>query len=153
MPKGFQKGNAFLSRAPKGALIIFKAPKSLPPNEGCDMCDKLLFLCTFCAAAVTTPRFCRAVPGIFGSFHQGIRGRNTMPAKRTRCLSTNKKCKIVGDSPVCRALDSDGFADIKAAIMACSSYTSTLSVGDALRLNLGTPNEVLRSIERAFAVS
>ena len=63
MPKGLQKGNAFSPRAPKGARIKSKAPrassapsskKRLPPNEGCDMCDKLLFLCTICTAAVTT---------------------------------------------------------------------------------------------------
>jgi hypothetical protein len=112
------------------------------------MCDKLNFLCTFCAAAVTTLRFCRAVAGIHGSFYQGIRGRITMPAKCTRSMSSNRKCKIVGDSPVRRALDSDGFADIKAAIMAYSSYTSTLPVGDERRFNQGTPNEVFRSIER-----
>jgi len=43
--------------------------------------------------------------------------------------------------------------DLKAAIMAYSSYTSILPNGDARRFNLGTPSEVLRSIERAFAVS
>jgi hypothetical protein len=69
-------------------------------------------------------------------------------------MSSNKKGKIVGDSPkMCRALDSHGFVDLKAAIMAYSSYTSILPIGDARLFNLGTPNEVFRSIERAFAVS
>jgi hypothetical protein len=57
--------------------------------------------------------------------------------------------KIAGDSPeICR-----GFADLKAAIMAYSACTSVLPVGDARRFNLGTPNEVFRSIERAFAAA
>ena len=34
------------------ALWVFLATA---PNEGCDMCYKLLFLCTMCAAAVSTP--------------------------------------------------------------------------------------------------
>lgn len=54
---------------------------------------------------------------------------------------------------MCRALDSHGFADLKAALMAYSSYTSVLPIGDPRRFNLGTPNEVFRSIERAFAVA
>jgi hypothetical protein len=96
---------------------------------------------------MTTLRFCRAAAGIHGSFYQGICGRITMPAKRTLSLSSNRKCKIVGDSPVRWALDSNGFADIKAAIMAYSPYTSTLPVGDERRFNQGTPNKMLRSIE------
>jgi hypothetical protein len=61
--------------------------------------------------------------------------------------------KIVGGSPeMCRAINSHGFANLKAAIMAYSPYTYVLPIGDARRFNLGTPNKVLRSTERAFAV-
>ena len=78
--------------------------------------------------------------------------------RQIRNITANKgtryEGKIVGDSPeMCRALDSHGFADLKAAIMAYSYYTSDLPIGDARRFNLGTPNEVFRSIERAFAVA
>jgi hypothetical protein len=37
---------------------------------------------------------------------------------------------------MCWALYSNGFADIMAAIMAYSAYTSDLPAGDASRLNL-----------------
>ena len=58
--------------------------------------------------------------------------------RQIRNITANKgtryEGKIVGDSPeMCRALDSHGFADLKAAIMACSSYTSVLPIGDARR--------------------
>jgi hypothetical protein len=65
MPKCFQKANKYSSKAHKGARAKGKAPrasntpnskKRLPPNDGCDMCARLLFLCTVCvAAAGTTP--------------------------------------------------------------------------------------------------
>jgi hypothetical protein len=54
---------------------------------------------------------------------------------------------------MCRTLDSHGLAYLKAAIMAYSSYTYVLPIGDARRFGLGAPNEVFRSIERAFAVA
>jgi hypothetical protein len=78
--------------------------------------------------------------------------------RQIRNITANKgtryEGKIVGDSPeMYRALDSHGFADLKAAIMAYSSCTSVLPVGDARRFNLGAPNVVFRSIERAFAVA
>jgi hypothetical protein len=77
-------------------------------------------------------------------------------------MAASRRCTIAfffehtyGAPPeeMCRALDSHGFADLKAAIMAYSSYTSVLLIGDARHFNLGTPNEVFRSIERAFAVA
>jgi hypothetical protein len=73
--------------------------------------------------------------------------------RQIRNITANKGTrydgKIVGDSPVmCR-----GLADLKAAIMAYSSYTSVIPIGDTRCFKLGTPNEVLRFIERAFAVA
>jgi hypothetical protein len=77
--------------------------------------------------------------------------------RQIRNITANKgtryEGKIVGDSPeMCRAIDYQGFADLKAAVTAYSSYTYSFPIGDARRFNLGTPNEVFRSIERAFAV-
>ena len=61
----------------------------------------------------------------------------------------------MGDSPeMCRALDSHGFADLKAAIVKCgASFTSLCSAGDPRRFNLGTPPELFRSIQRTWAVA
>jgi len=65
MPKDFQKANRYSSKAHKGARTKDKAPraastpnskKRLAPNYGCDMCDRLLFLCTVCVAAAGTTR-------------------------------------------------------------------------------------------------
>jgi len=52
-----------------------------------------------------------------------------------------------------RALDSHGFADLKAAILAYSSFTSVYAAEDPRRLKLGTSDEVFRSIERAWTVA
>jgi hypothetical protein len=72
----------------------------------------------------------------------------------TANLGTRYAGKIVGDSPeMCRALDSHGFADLKAAIYKYASLTSVCPLGDPRRFNLGTPAEVLRCIKRAFAVA
>jgi hypothetical protein len=72
----------------------------------------------------------------------------------TANLGTRYAGKIVGDSPeMCRALDSHGFADLKAAIYKYASLTSVYPLGDPRRFNLGTPAEVLRCIKRAFAVA
>jgi len=54
---------------------------------------------------------------------------------------------------MCRALDSHGFADLKAAILAYSSFTSVYAVDDPRRFKLGKPDEVFRSTERAWAVA
>ena len=54
---------------------------------------------------------------------------------------------------MCRALDSHGFADLKAAIYKYASLTSMYPLGDLRRFNLGTPAEVFRCIERAFSVA
>mmetsp|Transcript_9144 Transcript_9144/g.20621 ORF Transcript_9144/g.20621 Transcript_9144/m.20621 type:complete len:210 (+) Transcript_9144:182-811(+) len=67
----------------------------------------------------------------------------------TANVGTRYEGKIVGDSPeMCRALDSHGFADLKAAVMAYSSLTSVYEIADSRRFKLGTPAEVYRSIER-----
>ncbi len=51
---------------------------------------------------------------------------------------------------MCRALDSHGFADLKAAIYKCAFLTSIYPLADPRRFNLGTPAEALRCIERAL---
>ena len=67
---------------------------------------------------------------------------------------TRYEGKIVGDSlEMCRALDSHGFADLKAAVFAYSSVTSVYAVDDPRRFKLGTPDELFRSIERAWTVA
>ena len=72
----------------------------------------------------------------------------------TANFGTRYEGKIVGDSPeMCRAPDSHGFADLKAAVMAYPSLNSVYEIADSRRLKLGTPAEVNRSIERAFAVA
>jgi hypothetical protein len=78
--------------------------------------------------------------------------------RQIRNIDANKgtryEGKIVGDSPdMHRALDSHGYADLKAAVLAYSSFTSVYAVDDPRRFKLGTPDEVLRSIERAWAVA
>ena len=78
--------------------------------------------------------------------------------RQIRNINANKgtryEGKIVGDSPeMCRALDSHGFADLEAAILAYSSFTSVYAVDDPRRFKLGTPDEVFRSIERAWDVA
>ena len=79
-----------------------------------------------------------------------------MAHRQIRNISANigarYELKIVGDSPeMYRGLDSHGFADLKAAVMAYASYTSVYPYkDDRRRFNLGTPAEVFRSIERAW---
>ena len=78
--------------------------------------------------------------------------------RQIRNIDANKgtryEGKIVGDSPeMCRALDSHGFADLKAAVFAYSSFTSVYAVDDPRRFKLGTPNELFRRIERAWTVA
>ena len=78
--------------------------------------------------------------------------------RQVRNITANKgtryENKIVGDSPeMCRALDSHGFADLKAAIVKCASFTSLYPAGDPRRCNLGTPPELFRSIQRTWAVA
>jgi hypothetical protein len=56
--------------------------------------------------------------------------------RQIRSITANKgaryKGKIVGGSPeMCRAIDSQGFADLKAAIMVYSYYTYVLTIGKA----------------------
>jgi len=73
--------------------------------------------------------------------------------RQIRNITANKGTrydgKIVGYSPEMYR----GFADLKAAIMAHSAYTTAFPIGDAHRFNLGTPNEVPRFIERAYAAA
>jgi hypothetical protein len=73
----------------------------------------------------------------------------------TANVGTRYVVKIIGDSPeMCRGLDFHGFADLKAAVMTCASYTSVYpDKDDPRRFNLGTPAEVFGSIERAWAVA
>jgi hypothetical protein len=78
--------------------------------------------------------------------------------RQIRNIDANKgtryEGKIVGDSPeMHRALDSHGYADLKAAVLAYSSFNSVYAVDDPRRFKLGTPGEVLRSIERAWTVA
>lgn len=54
---------------------------------------------------------------------------------------------------MCRALDSHGFADLKAAILSYVSFTSCYDNDDPQKFNLGTPDAVFSSIERAFTVA
>jgi hypothetical protein len=75
--------------------------------------------------------------------------RNTTANKGTRY-----ERKIVGDSPeMCRALDSHGFADLKAGLIKYASFTSLYSTDDPRRFHLGTPNQLLSSIERTWRVT
>ena len=78
--------------------------------------------------------------------------------RQIRNITANKgtryENKIVGDSPeMCRALDSHGFADLKAAIVKYASFTSLYPAGDPRRFNLGTPPELFHSIQRTWAVA
>ena len=78
--------------------------------------------------------------------------------RQIRNISANKGARyegrVVGDSPeMCRALDSQGVADLMAAIFAYSSFTSVYAVDDPRRFKLGTPDEVFRSTERARTVA
>ena len=75
--------------------------------------------------------------------------RNTVANKGTRY-----EHKIVGDSPeICRALDSHGFAYLKAGIITYASYTSLYDMDDPRRFHLGTPAQLLSSIERTWRVT
>jgi len=72
----------------------------------------------------------------------------------TANTGTRYEGKIVGDSPeMCRALDFHGFADLKAAILSYVSFTSYYDNDDPQKFNLGTPDAVFSSIERAFSVA
>jgi hypothetical protein len=72
--------------------------------------------------------------------------RNTVANKGTRY-----EHKIVGDSPeICRALDSHGFAYLKAGIITYASYTSLYDMDDPRRFHLGTPAQLFSSIERTW---
>jgi hypothetical protein len=59
-------------------------------------------------------------------------------------VGTRYEFKIFGDSPeMYRGLDSDGFADLKAAVIKYASRTSVYPDKDEPRhFNLGTPAEV-----------
>ena len=75
--------------------------------------------------------------------------RNTVANKGTRY-----EHKIVGDSPeICRALDSHGFAYLKAGIITYAPYTSLYDMDDPRRYHLGTPAQLLSSIERTWRVT
>jgi hypothetical protein len=53
-----------------------------------------------------------------------------------------------------RGLDSHGFTDLKAAVMTYASYISLYpDKNEPRHLNLGTPAEMFRSIERAWTVA
>jgi hypothetical protein len=86
----------------------------------------------------------------FSSFHGGLSAW-----WEAAIVGSRYEFKIVGESPeMCRGLDSHGFADLKAAVMAYASYTSVYpDKDDSRRFNLGTPAGVFRSIERAWAVA
>jgi hypothetical protein len=75
--------------------------------------------------------------------------RNTTANKGTRY-----EHKIVGDSPeMCRALDSHGFADLKAGLITYASFTSLYPADDPRRFHLGTPPQLLASIQRTWRVT
>jgi hypothetical protein len=75
--------------------------------------------------------------------------RNTTANKGTRYDG-----KIVGDSPeMCRALDSHGFADLKAGLLTYASFTSLYPEDDPRRFHLGTPPQLLASVERTWRVT
>jgi hypothetical protein len=102
---------------------------------------------TSTAAYAGTEALAQAHMRARGFEHRQI--RNTDANKGTRYEG-----KIVGDSAeMCRALDSHGYADLKAAVLAFSSFTSVYAVDDPRRFKLGIPDEVFRSIERAWTVA
>jgi hypothetical protein len=60
----------------------------------------------------------------------------------------------VGDSPkMCRALDSHGFADLKAGLLTYASFTCAYPKDDPGRFHLGSPPQLLASIERTWRVT
>jgi hypothetical protein len=72
----------------------------------------------------------------------------------TANVSTRYEGKIVGDSPeMCRALDSHGFADLKAGLITYASLTSLYPTDDPRCFHLGTPPQLLSSIERTWRVT
>ena len=78
--------------------------------------------------------------------------------RQIRNIDANKgtryERKIASDFPeTCRALDSHRDADLKAAVLAYSLFTSVYVADDPRRFKLGNPGEVLRSIERAWTVA
>ena len=57
--------------------------------------------------------------------------------------------KIVGNSPkMCRALDSHGFADLKAGLLTYASFTYVYPKDDPRRFHPVTLSQLLASIER-----
>ena len=87
--------------------------------------------------------------------HMERRGyKNRQLRNITANLDNRYAFKVVGDSPeICRALDSHVFADLKAALLKYSSLTSLYPVGDQRRFDLGTPAQLLSSLERAWDVA
>jgi hypothetical protein len=85
----------------------------------------------------------------------GLGMANRQIRNTTANVGARYEFKIVGDSPeMHRGLDSHGFADLKASVMTHASYTSVYPDSDEpRRFNLGTPAEVFRIIERAWAVA
>ena len=72
----------------------------------------------------------------------------------TANVGTRYEGKIVGDSPeMCRALDSHGFADLKAGLITYASFTSLYPTDDPRCFHLGTPPQLLSSIERTWRVT
>jgi len=72
----------------------------------------------------------------------------------TANIGTRYEGKIVVDSPeICRALDSHGFADLKAGLLTYASFTSLYTADDPRRFHLDTPPQLLASIERTWRVT
>ena len=59
--------------------------------------------------------------------------------------------KLCGNSPeICRALDSHGFADLKAAMAYHCALSSTYPIGDYRRFCMGTPTQVWSTMIRCW---
>ncbi len=87
--------------------------------------------------------------------HMEVRGfKNRQIRNITANKGTRYENKIVGDSPeMCRALDSHGFADLKAGIIKYASFTSLYPADDPRRFHLGTPQQLLSSVIRTWRVT
>jgi hypothetical protein len=61
--------------------------------------------------------------------------------------------KLVGDSPeLCRGLDSHGFADLKRSTLFHTTLSSAYKPDNKKRFNMGTPNEVWRTVVRCWSL-
>lgn len=70
------------------------------------------------------------------------------------CVGTRYANKLPGDSPeICRGLDSFGFAHLARALALHTAITTVLPPADERRFNMGTADEVWRSLTRCWQVA